>query len=57
MGAALMRSLRETGEWAFAGLGGPEMNQLARRSRNWLDEGRGPGPLGSAHEITATSAT
>jgi lipid-A-disaccharide synthase len=37
-GAALMRSLRETGEWAFAGLGGPEMNQLAPEVTNWLDE-------------------
>jgi lipid-A-disaccharide synthase len=37
-GAALMRSLRETGGWAFAGLGGPEMNPLAPEVSNWLDE-------------------
>lgn len=37
-GAALMRSLRESGAWAFAGLGGPEMNQLAPEVSNWLDE-------------------
>jgi lipid-A-disaccharide synthase len=37
-GAALMRSLRETGEWTFAGLGGPEMNQLSAEVGNWLDE-------------------
>lgn len=36
--AALMRALESSGEWQFAGLGGPEMNQLAPAVENWLDE-------------------
>lgn len=37
-GAALMRSLRDTGEWTFSGLGGPEMHALAPDLDSWLDE-------------------
>lgn len=37
-GSALMRALAETGEWAFSGLGGPEMAELAPTVENWLEE-------------------
>lgn len=37
-GAALMAALPKVGEWRFAGLGGPEMHELAPEVENWLGE-------------------
>lgn len=37
-GAALMAALPDVGEWRFAGLGGPEMHDLAPGVENWLGE-------------------
>ena len=33
-----MHSLPDVGEWAFSGLGGPEMNRIAPAVENWLGE-------------------
>lgn len=37
-GSALLRALREQGEWTFSGLGGPEMNEIEPSIENWLEE-------------------
>lgn len=37
-GAALMESLADSGDWAFSGLGGPEMTRLAPAVEDWLGE-------------------
>jgi lipid-A-disaccharide synthase len=37
-GAALMAALPDVGVWRFAGLGGPEMHDLAPGVENWLGE-------------------
>ncbi|MCG8599741.1 MAG: lipid-A-disaccharide synthase [Verrucomicrobiales bacterium] len=37
-GAALLRSLREAGDWSFSGLGGPLMNAESDSIENWLDD-------------------
>lgn len=37
-GAALMESLADSGDWAFYGLGGPEMTRLFPAVEDWLGE-------------------
>lgn len=37
-GSALLRALAESGEWQFAGLGGPRMEEVSGQIENWLDE-------------------
>ena len=37
-GAALLRSLRESGDWSFSGLGGPQMQDESDAIENWLDD-------------------
>jgi len=37
-GAALLRSLRDSGEWSFSGLGGPLMTEETDEIENWLED-------------------
>lgn len=37
-GSALLRALAVSGEWQFAGLGGPRMQEVSGEIENWLDE-------------------
>ena len=37
-GAALLRSLRDSGEWSFSGLGGPLMTEESDEIENWLED-------------------